>query len=173
MLFTRHIDQLFTTQTAEIIPDKVYMNEASQKLDEIFSQKSKFVLLLFVPFAALNSFILFRRKNLNLSEHSIIAGMILLGIVLLSTLGNVVFLANEITQISGELLSGLLTIVLVLFVGFGYYNAFGKEYSRWQFAFRIVSFFAFICLETFILLFILVGFVTEWKFGPINIAPFS
>ncbi|RYG13487.1 MAG: hypothetical protein EOO07_17655 [Chitinophagaceae bacterium] len=173
MLFIRHVDELFLPQSAEIIPDKVYVNEASRKLDEIFSQKSKFVLLLFVPFAALNSFLLFRKKSLNLSEHSIIAGMILLGILLISTLGHVVFLANQLTQFSWELLSMLVTAVLVLYVGFGYFNAFGKDYTGWQFGYRILLFFALICLETFIMLFFLVGHVTDWKFGPIVISPFS
>ena len=56
----------------------------SKKIDELFAQKNKIIIFLFIPFAALNSFILFRRKKLNLSEHSIIAGMILLGILLIT-----------------------------------------------------------------------------------------
>ena len=83
--------------SGEVTPEKKYINDASRKMDEIFSQKSKIIIFLFVPFAALNSFMLFKRKKLNLAEHAIIAGMILLGMLLYSLFGNLFFYLEILT----------------------------------------------------------------------------
>lgn len=173
MLFTRHADELFYNPGGEVVKDKVYLNEASKRLDEFFSQKSKIILLLFVPFAALNSFILFRRKKLNLSEHFIVAGMILLGILLVSTFGNIIFQLNVLMQFSYTLLSVLVTALIILYVSYGYINAFGADYSRLGITYRVVLFYVFICIETMLLLLVLIGFATHWQFGTVNVAPFG
>ena len=96
MLFTRHIGDSLNNQDETITQSKEYINEASRKIDELFAQKNKIIIFLFVPFAALNSFILFKRKKLNLSEHAIIAGMILLGILLITTFSNLLFWSKTI-----------------------------------------------------------------------------
>jgi len=172
MLFIRHIDQLFNDQSAEIIPEQEYINEASRKLNEIISQKSKIIMLLFVPFAALNSFILFKRKKLNLSEHSILSGMILLGILLLSTLGNIYFPLNNYLNFSGTIASIVIIIIIIFYVIYAYCNAFGSDYSKVGMAYRIVLFFVFLYLEIMLLFLILFGLVSDWKFGKVTIAPF-
>lgn len=174
MLFTRHVDEMFTHQSGELIPEKVYLNEATQKLDELISKKSKLLLLLFVPFAAINSFVLFRRKKLNISEHFIIAGMVLLGVLILSTFANLLFQVNLFMQLSTMILSLLVAALIVLYIGLGYINAFGADYSKPGMAYRIVLFFAFFCLEIVLLTYILVGIVTHWDYSiPVTIAPFG
>ncbi|HEX8269557.1 MAG TPA: DUF3667 domain-containing protein [Flavobacterium sp.] len=173
MLFTRHVDDMFTKSDTEIVHEKVYLNEASKKVDETISEQSRNLLLLFLPFAALNSFLLFRRKKLNLSEHFIISGMILLGILLISTFGNFLFYLNMITRFSGTFLSWIVASLIIFYVGYGYFNAFATNYSRLGVAWRIMSFFVLICLEAAILFFILFGFVTNWKFGSIRVTPFG
>lgn len=143
---------------------------------EIFSQKSRISFFLFIPFAAINSFILFRRKKLNLTEHSIIAGMLLLGILLLSTLGNILFYFDLIIEFSNNFANGisLATVSLtILYVGYGYYNAFGDGYSKLGIAFRIILFFAMLCLEILIAVFIKIGFSTNWKFGTFSLSLFG
>jgi hypothetical protein len=95
MLFTRNIEDYFYGSGGEVVPDKVYLNEASKKMDQLFSQKSKIILLLFVPLSAFNGFVLFRRRKLNLSEHFILSGMILLGLLLLTTFANIYFIFNH------------------------------------------------------------------------------
>lgn len=172
MLFIRHYGGLFGDST-EIVPEKQYINEASRRLDEIFAQKSKIILLLFVPVSAINSFILFRRKKLNLSEHFIISGMILLGVLLISTMGNLMFSINMLTQINGTVLSLIVTAAIIIYIGFGYYNAFSADYTRLGVALRIFLYFALICIEVMIMLYILVGIATDWKMGRITIAPFG
>lgn len=168
LLFIRHANQI-----EEAVTDSTYANEASRKIDDIFSKTSKFIIFLFVPFGALNSFMLFRRKKLNLSEHFILSGMMLLGILLINFFSIFVFILNEITHFSGTVLSWMVTAICFLYVAYGYFNAFSPDYSKLGFAYRILLFFAFLFLEVFILLFILVGFVTDWKYGEITIAPFG
>jgi len=171
MLFTRHIGDLLNNKDT-IVENKVYINEASRKIDELFDQKNKIIIFLFVPFAALNSFILFKRKKLNLSEHAIIAGMILLGVLLISTFSNILFWFKPIQYI-GLVISLLIIALILLYICFGYFNAFGEDYSKLGITYRIVLFFLLIGLEILILTWILVGFVTNWKFGEIQITPFG
>jgi hypothetical protein len=177
MLFFRHFyEELLIGQGRKWVQDPPKLNDASKTIDELFSQKSKLIIFLFVPLAAINSFILFKRRKLNLSEHSIIAGMILLGILLLSTLGNVLFyfdLISEFNDIVSNTISLSIITLIILYIGYAYFNAFGDDYSKLGIVFRVVLFFALICLEMLILLYILIGFVTHWKFGAITITPFS
>jgi len=170
MLFTRHIGDILNNKDS-IVENKVYINEASKKIDEIFAQKNKIIIFLFVPFAAINSFLLFKRKKLNLSEHAIIAGMILLGILLITTFSNLLFWSKTIQQIG--LVISYLSIAFILFqIVHGYYNAFAEDYSKLGFTYRIVLFFVLIGFEILFLTWILVGFVTHWEFGRIQINPF-
>lgn len=177
MLFFRHFyEEMVIGQGRKLIENPPKLNEASKKMDEILSQKSKIIIFLFVPFAALNSFILFKRKKLNLSEHSIIAGMILLGILLFSTLGNVLFYFDLIVEFSNTFANFInLTIItlIVLYIGYAYFNAFGTDYSRIGIVGRVVLFFTLIFLEIMILLYILIGFVTNWKMETVVLSPFG
>ncbi len=177
MLFLRHYyDKLLLQQGEEYIKQATDLNEASQKMDRIFAQKSKIVIFLFVPLAALNSFILFRFRKLNPSEHSIIAGIILLGILLLATLGNAIFYLNLLVEFSNTManvISIFITALILLYLIYAYFNAFGADYSRFGFAYRILLFFTFLFAEMMILLIITVGVVTNWKFGEITISPFG
>lgn len=177
MLFLRHYySEIIIEQGRAYVKDTTDLNEASKTIDNIFAQKSKIIIFLFVPFAALNSFILFKRKKLNLSEHSIITGMILLGILLLSTLGNAFFYLDLLIEFSNtfaDFISIIITTLIFLYIGYGYFNAFGDDYSKLGFAYRILLFFALIFFEMMILLFIAVGFITNWEFGEITISPFS
>ncbi len=177
MLFLKHYyNEIIIEQGRGFVRDTTDLNEASQKIDYIFAQKSKIVIFLFVPFAALNSYILFRRKKLNLSEHTIIAGMILLGILLISTLGNLIFYFNlmiDFGSIIASVISTTITSLIFLYIIYGYFNAFGNDYSRLGFAYRILLFFTFILTEMIILLLITVGVATNWEFGHVKITPFN
>ena len=175
ILFLRHFYEKLVISQGGFFSDYTYKNEASRIINEIISQKSKFIIFLFVPLAALNSFILFRRKKLNLSEHSIIAGMVLLGILLLSAFGNILFYLNLI--IPGDALATVINFatpsLVILYIVYGYFNAFGADYSRLGMTYRILLFFVLTSLEVFILLYVLIGFVTHWKFGEITLRPFG
>lgn len=177
ILFFRHYyDELFISQGGKLSRDSPNLNEASEKLDKIFSQKSKIIIFLFVPFAALNSFILFKSKKLNLSEHSIIAGMILLGMLLTSAFGNLFFYFDFIIEFSdtfAAFMSWLVTLLIIFQIGFGYFNAFSSDYSKIGIAYRILLFYLLMCIEIAISFLIVFGFVTNWQFGTVRVSPFG
>lgn len=173
MLFIRHIGNLFNSEGIENVSTQKNFNEASKTINELFSQKGKMIIFLFVPLGAINSFVLFRRKKLNLSEHSIVSGMILLGILLLSTLSNIYFPLNNFLHLNATIASFVIIGIIISYIGYGYVNAFSDDYSKLGIAYRIVLFFAMICLEMFIMLYLLVGYVTNWEFGYITLAPFG
>ncbi|MFD2598893.1 DUF3667 domain-containing protein [Sphingobacterium corticis] len=177
MLFLRHYySEIMIEQGRAYVKGTRGLNEASQKMDYIFSQKNKIVIFLFVPFAALNSYVLFRRKQLNLSEHTIIAGMILLGILLFSTFGNAIFYLNLFIDFSStvtDLVSTTIISLIFLYIIYGYFNAFGNNYSRLGFSYRILLFFLLLFAEVIILLLITIGIVTNWEFGAIKLTPFN
>jgi uncharacterized protein DUF3667 len=175
ILFLRHFYEELTISKGAVILDD-YNNEASKTVNETIYQKSKFIVLLFIPLVALNSLTLFRRKKLNLSEHFIISGMVLLGMLLISAIGNLLFFLTLI--IDSDVLAniiGIVTTTLIIFqVIYGYYNAFGTDYSKLGIAYRIVLFFVLFGLEVVILANILVGFVTDWKFDKeVILSPFG
>ena len=163
MLFFRHIDELFYPQEIEAIPKPSKLDETSQRLNEMISQRSKFIIFLFIPFAAVNSFILFRRKKLNLSEHSILTGMILLGIILLNIITNFFFLFNLTFGLSNTVASLIVAALIFAYVIYGYVNAFSEDYSKLGMAIRILLFFGLLYAELRILLYVLVGIITDWK----------
>ncbi len=172
IIFIAHLfDILETSLGRESAPNTPLLNEASIKLDKILAQ-SKLIICLFVPFGALNSYILFRRKRLNYTEHAIISGMILLGMLLISLLGNILFYANLIVEFNdtfASVFSYTITSLIVLHIGFGYYNAFRTDYSRMQMTYRIALFYVMLCFEIILLFWIAIGIVTDWQFYAVNI----
>jgi hypothetical protein len=172
MLFVRHLDEVFGSHDSKIVVEKVFPNEASAKLDKIITQK--IFIFLFVPIASINTFLLFRRKTLNLSEHFIISGMILLGILLIGTFANIMFNINYMTiQLNDMILSWLVTAIIVLYVGYGYFKTFRDKYSAFSLTYRILLFFALLCIEVTVLILVIFGFLTNWKFGKILLSPFN
>ncbi|WP_291083048.1 DUF3667 domain-containing protein [Flavobacterium sp. BFFFF1] len=175
ILFLKHFYHELAIAQGGHFEEAPFSDAASRKMDDIMSQKSKIIVLLFVPLAALNSFLLFRKKRLNLSEHCIIAGMMLLGIMSLSAIGHIVFYLYLLTD--SDMVADIVDFgtpsLIVLYVGYGYYNAFAATYSRVGVVARIILFFALLCLEAVALLLLLIGFVTDWKFGTVHFSPFS
>ena len=70
-----------------------------------------------------------------------------------------------------------ITIVLIsqiiLYVAYGYFDAFSSAYTNLEFLGRILLFFGLVALEMIVLIVILVGFVTDWQYGTITITPFA
>jgi hypothetical protein len=173
MIFLRHLDQFIYGEATDTIASNTKLNEASKKVNSFILQKNKLIIFLFVPLGALNSFILLNRKKLNLSEHAIVSGMILLGILLLQVIINIYFNFNHLLGIPNDIASMVVTFLTIFYVGYGYYNAFAADYNKWVAILRVILFFAFLCLEVYALFYILVGFMTDWKMGRITLALFS
>lgn len=173
LFFLRNIDHYFTDVPEGSAESKQYLNEASRKLDQIISSKSKIILFLFVPFSAINSFLLFRKKRLNLSEHCILSGMILLGVLLISVLAHLYFPINYMLNLSSDAASYVVIAITLVYISFGYYNAFCNLYSKFALLLRVLLLFVLLFAEIFLLFMLSYGYVTHWKFGEIHVTPFG
>lgn len=109
----------------------------------------KFILFGFVPVVAFNAKLAFWKEKLNFAEHVIIAGMTLLGILLLS---NFVVLADTIITL-GFLQKVFMVIKGILYLAVAYYpfwvyrNAFGKNYKWYSFSLRMIWFYLLFIIE--------------------------
>lgn len=175
ILFLRHFYNELAIAQGDTVTAPLLPNEASRRMNQLIAEKSKLIVFLFVPLAALTSFLLFRRKRWNLSEHFILSGMLLLGILLISAIGNLLFYLDLLTDstIVANIIDFGTPTLAVLYIGYGYYNAFADDYSGWGMLYRILLLFALLCLQVYILLFIVIGFVTDWKFGTVTFSPFG
>ena len=154
---------------------EVNLNEASQNIDNLLSQKSKIIIFLFVPLAAINSRLLFKGKRYNLLEHAILAGMILLGILLITDIFTTVLYFNFFLKSDdfGELVGEGALFTILCYITFGYYNAFRPGLSFLGTATRIIGMFVFFAIEFMASLLLVIGYYTHWEFGDVQIMPFD
>jgi type IV secretory pathway TrbL component len=102
--------------------------------------------------------------------------MILLGMLLISFFANILYYFDLLFPFSEDFAysySILVTTLMILFVGFGYYNAFASNYSKSAISIRIFLFYALIFIEIGLLFLIAFGFASDWKYGRIVISPFN
>jgi len=145
------------------------MNQAGEKIADIFSTYGKFLIFSIVPLTALNSYIVFRRKKLNFSEHVIISGILLLGVFLILIL--LLFLGIlETTVLPINLFKYLFLsfpYIMLFYIVYVYHNAFRQDYTRIGFSYRAVLFLILLLLELAIFLILLLGIATNWEGGAI------
>jgi hypothetical protein len=172
--FLHHFyDVLDPNGVEPVVKDQSRFNEGGKIMNNILAQQSKIIIFLFVPLSALTGLLLFRRKKLNLSEHAIIAGMILLGMLLTSLFGNLVFYLELIRPFPAgfaKFLQWMFPIIIPLQIGYGYFNAFRSDYSKFGIAYRIVLFYALLFLEIVFLFLLVFGIVSHWKFGLVDLS---
>lgn len=145
----------------------VTTNEAGKTVRDILSNYGKLFIFALVPATALNSFLLFNRRKLNYSEHFIISGILLLGIFILITLVLVFSFAEFLSQ-SSSLFDFILIILpfsILLYVVFGYYNAFRNDYSLGIFSFKLLVFLLLCVAEFLLFMLIIIGTATGWASG--------
>ncbi len=141
------------------------MNEAGEKINGIFTSYGKLFIFFLVPLTALNSRLIFKRKTLFYSEHFIISGFILLGVLLLLTFALLVsfleFLGMSSVFMDG--LHGLLPYLILLYLIYGYANAFKSDYKFSGFTWRLLLFLCLSAAELLLLFIFVAGFATGWK----------
>lgn len=128
--------------------------EASQKSVAFLSDYSKVLILSLIPFFAINSFIIFQRKKLNLSEHFIISGMIFLGVMIITLVSTMISFIDFIENFStiATIIDRSTPIILLFYISCGYYNAFQSTYSKSKLIFKIIAFDILLLLEIFVFL---------------------
>lgn len=142
-------------------------NAKGKAINEFLTSNSKLIIFLFVPLFAINSSILFRRKKLNISEHFIIAGMIYLGVLILTTIVEILSFIEFVKY--GNYITDYLFLVFIilifLYVIKGYYKTFQSNYTKINFTIRMLFFLILLLLEISTLIILLLGFISNWKFG--------
>lgn len=174
-LFMRHY---YSNMSPDHLSGKITpqtYNEASKKIDDVLSQKSKLIVFLFVPLAAFNSLILFRRAKLNLLEHAILAGMILLGILVIYGFQITLVLTNLFVRSDNyyDFLYQFTFYLTLIYIAFAYFNAFRPKYTLSGTLIRIITMIALFAFQFIVFLILLVGHYTHWEFGDIMILPFD
>lgn len=139
---------------------------AGRAFDKFISDYAKLIIYSFVPFFALNTFILFRRKKLNFSEHLIIAGMTFLGVMTINLIGLIFSFTNFLKYIDfiARQLDFLIPIVTIFYVLANYYRTFKNEYKISTTLLKLFLFLILMVFEVIVIAFLLIGFFTEWKF---------
>jgi Protein of unknown function (DUF3667) len=145
-------------------------NKTGNALDTFLTNYSKLLLFSVIPLFAFNSFILFRKKKLNLSEHFIIAGMIFLGVLSIATIAIIIsflYFINYIDIIAN--ISDYITpLLILLFIVKNYYSIFKESYSTFKISWRLLLFVILLLVEIVLYAFIIYGIITQWKLGKLN-----
>lgn len=145
-------------------------NVTGKKFEHFFTDYAKILIFSFVPLFAVNSFLLFRKRRLNFSEHFIIAGITFLGILLIITADSIVSLLDftkYFDSVSGYF-SFFTSFAVLFFPIFSYYQTFKDYYKKMYFSMRMLVFTLMIIFELVVFMLLIYGYVSDWNFGPLS-----
>jgi hypothetical protein len=148
----------------EIDPSSMNKNAGDGlKFMNFLSDNVKMILLGLVPLIALNAFLIFKKLKLNLAEHFIIAGINLLGILVLCLFINLLSLLDTFKQIEYfiDTLKVICFLSIILFPLWTYFNATNKKYSILGFTWRILVFYTFLFIELISILILIMNVLTN------------
>jgi len=135
-------------------------------ISDFLDNNSKLLTFCFVPLFAINSFILFRRKKLNFSEHFIISGMMFLGVMIITTVSAILSFTDYLKYV--DFLGGVLNVVTPLsilsYLSINYYKTFSENYTRNQTIQRVFSFIFLLIAELIALIILMVGYFSHWTY---------
>ncbi len=133
-------------------------NLHKSKIDQFLLNNTKLIIFSLVPLFAINSFLVFRRKKLNFSEHFIIAGMIYLAMMLIVTVGEITGLLDffKYLDIISDIVGYMVPAAMLFYLFFGYYNAFKTAYSKRRYFLKMFLFLMLLCIEITFLIVVLI-----------------
>lgn len=139
---------------------------AGKSIDEFLSNNAKLIIFSFIPLFAINSFIFFRRKKLNFSEHFIISGMMFLGVMLIVNVTTLLYFTDYLEHLDfiGSAVNVIAPLSILIYLIVNYYKTFAENYTKFQISLRVFSFIMLLLLEIVILLILMVGYFTHWKY---------
>ncbi len=142
------------------------------KILNFINANIKYLILSFIPLFAFNGWLMFRRLRLNIAEHHIVSGFVLLGCALIALVYNLLLLLPVSWQDGGFVYLELaLTVFLFLFPVYVYYMAFGPQYKIAGFTFRMMAMYALFSIEMLILLLIAIVLISKGSFdGALELA---
>lgn len=141
-------------------------SEDGKYMDKFFSEYAKLIIYAFVPLFALNSFVIFKRKKLNFSEHLIIAGMIFLGILFINFISAVLYFCEffKYTDVLYDAINILTPLTLLSFILVNYYRTFRDDYTLGTTMFKVLLFVFVLLFEILILIILALGLYSNWTF---------
>lgn len=142
-------------------------DDFGRNMDAFLTNNSKLIIFSFIPLFAINSFILFRRKKLNFSEHFIISGMMFLGVMILNTVFTLVSFTDftNYADIMSNIVNVAVPSLIIIYLAVNYYKTFSENYTKFQNATRVFIFLMMIFIELLILLALMVGYFTKWTYN--------
>ena len=140
--------------------------EQGKSVDAFFEHYSKLIIFSFVPLFAINSFLLFRRKKFNISEHFIIAGMVFLGVMVIVTFTNLFFFTEFFNYIDflSDVMNAFTPIALFVFIAVSYFKTFKDDYSKFRTFLKTLFFLFLLLFELIVLALIFVGYFSNWTY---------
>ncbi|MCU0434306.1 MAG: hypothetical protein MUC87_12690 [Bacteroidia bacterium] len=137
-----------------ILPDTAMKHSGEVSSVFVFAAANmKFIVLTFIPFMALNSLILFRRKKHNYAEHVVAAGFCMVAALTLALIANLILLLGNITFFS--YLGSFVGFLVFLTPLFFYFSYSAPQYRFWGYSWRILLFYVLFILQVFILILLL------------------
>ena len=140
---------------------------AGQRFDSFLSAYSKLVIFSFIPLFAFNSFLLFKERKLNFSEHFIISGMMFLGVMIIQTVCTFIYFTDylEYLDILSKIANYATPITILLFLIINYYKTFTADYrSKFEISSRVFLFILFLLIEIAFIFTLLLGYFTNWEY---------
>lgn len=136
-------------------------------INKFLSDYAKLILFSFVPLFAFNSFLIFRRKKLNFSEHLIISGMIFLGVVFINFIFELLYFAEffKYIEVIVDVLYVLIPATITFYIVYNYYRTFKNEYRMHVTIFKVFLFIFLVLIEILILTLFAVGIYSDWTFN--------
>lgn len=146
------------------------MDKAGEKIDYFLSAYNKLIIFSFVPLTALNSYLIFKRRKLNFSEHCMISGILLLGMLILFTLKTLLSYLDFFSffESFSEVFYVIIPFFMLGYIIFGYYDAFRIDYKLGGFILRMLIFFILCFVEFFLLFMFILLMATNWEGGEIK-----
>jgi hypothetical protein len=140
------------------------------KLEHFFTDYAKILIFSFVPLFAINSFILFRKRKLNFSEHIIIAGITFLGILLINTFDTIVSFLEFTAYFDSisDIVSGVSGLLIFILPIYSYYQTFKDYYKKTSFSLRMILFTLLKITELIAFVLITIGIMSDWKFVSVT-----
>lgn len=135
--------------------------QPNNAMDQFTSDYAKFLIYSLVPFFALNSFILFKRKKFNFSEHLIIAGMLFLGVMIILLISIALAFTEFLKYVDfiSKFSTVITPVVIMIYVLLNLFKTFKNDYKIVPLLVKVILFLFLLILEILsILLFLLVFF---------------
>lgn len=141
-------------------------DQAGKSIDLFLKNNAKIIIFSFIPLFAINSRLLYRRKKLNFSEHFIISGMMFLGVMVITTISALFYFMDYLNYVDflPSIINFATPVAILVYLAVNYYRAFAENYTVLQNSLRVCLFMALLLLEILLLILLMVGYFTNWKY---------